>query len=128
MSVRVLSTNCGLHILGWNYLFCLNTKHSILNTVTNALSLQRIHVKLTMKRHSIIIAFTLLLSSAAIAQQNDCHLMMDKAVEGKRLKATKRSGLVEMADFGMGVMLQNYTGNITMVLDIAINGKRITKN
>ena len=81
-----------------------------------------------MKRNSIIIAFILLLSSAAIAQQNDCHLMMDKAVEGKRIKATKRTSLVEMTDFGMGVMLQNYTGNMTMVLDIAINGKRITKN
>lgn len=82
-----------------------------------------------MKHKSLILAFLLAFAAPAIAQSNDCHLIVDRATEdGGHLKSTKRQPVVALNDMAFGIILQNYSGVVKLLIDWSINVNHLKHN
>ena len=75
----------------------------------------------------IVLLITLLNGNNLFAQKSDCNLLTDRETEEGHIKSTRRTAMIDLPDNAFGIILQNYSGNLKMLIDWAFSTKKITQ-
>ena len=58
-------------------------------------------------------------------KKGDCDLLTDRKTDEGYIRSTHRTAIIEQPDQGFGIILQNYSGSLVMLIDWAFAATRI---